>query len=475
MSESVRRTERLLSEKTPVDTGIHALNRKGWHCLCCHVRGVLQALLEYYDSKDDTRRGHRTNDLESPLAILEEFDKKDNPLHKLLGQPEQGYIRRFGDRLKPQPRNAVRDRIDSMRIHLDWCCRVDLGDGLALESNGVPVALPTHSQLALWPDQLLTIFYEALAICYRHHIMKLGATPDTRNITPDSGLADSLLLYELDESRTHYDSTTSRVDGTDLIEALDGRVTARVVIRLPKTTIEADQGSRIPSIFYVPPRVEQPQLLHNAQSAALSQAELLRLICNSQRGSLEKLHREVQRLTLKVDWKEEEIKGTASARRQLAQEHDHLKEELTMLKADKKNVELSWQEMSKRRDKERELRMADILKLAKSNEDLQISQNRNEILSSHVDRLEAQLKETEAAWSRAAQECDLLKAEIERLGMEKGKAVPLDRSEPREGIQQLFLERWHAANRPPLRNIGPREWPNVCDGWDNSQTDIREE
>lgn len=117
MSESVRRTECLLSEKTPVDTGIHELNRKGWYDLCCHVGSVLEALLECYDLKNDPR-GHRPNDQE-PLAVLEEFDEKDNPLHKLLGQPEQGYIRRFGDRLKPQPQNAVRDRIDSMRSYLD--------------------------------------------------------------------------------------------------------------------------------------------------------------------------------------------------------------------------------------------------------------------------------------------------------------------------------------------------------------------
>lgn len=351
---------------------------------------------------------------------------------------------------------------------------MDLGDGLASESNGVPVCLPTHSDLALWPDQLLTILYKALAICYQDHIVKLGEAARTQSSIPGSSLVNASLLHRLGESRSHYNSITTRVDGTDLIESLDGRGTARVVVRLPKTRIEADQGSRLPSIFYVARRTEQPQPLHHAQSAALSQVESLKITCNLQRGTLEQLHRDVQRLTLQVDWKEEEIKRTELARRQLAQEHDHLKEEITMLKADNTNLELARQRELQSGHEERELRKTDLARLAKIYESLQMSQNGNTILNSNVDRLEAQLKETETAWSKAAQECDFLEVEVERLNAEMGTSLYLGRSETREEAEQRFLQEILVASCSSPKNTGSEEWPNVLASWDNSQTDIRD-
>ena len=43
-----------------------------------------------------------------------------------------------------------------------------------------------------------------------------------------------------------------------------------------------------------------------------------------------------------------------------------------------------------------------------------------------VNNNEAQLKETEAAWSETVKQCDLLEAEVSRLRMDKGKALSLD-------------------------------------------------
>ena len=415
VSEIVHRTECLLSERIPVGTAIQEVNRKGWFDLCFHVGNVLQALLDYYDLKHEIP-GTQLAKERAPLAMLAEFDQRDNPLYELLGQPDQGYTMRFGDRLKPQPRNAIRDQMDSMRIYLDWCYRVDLGNGLASESNGVPVSLPSHSDLVLWPDQLLTIFYKAMDICYQDHNMKWGEASKTHCSIPGSSLVDSSLLHSLDEDRANYNSFTSRVDGTVLLEPPNSVEKVPVWIRLPKTTSEEDQGSRVPSVFDVPRRTEQAQPLHNAQRAALSQVEWLKFTCISQRDNIRHLRQDVKRLTMQVEWKEEEVKWNELARRQLAQEHDSLKEEYAMLKTDNRHLELPWREELKRRDKEREImRKALIIKLDKNIEELQISQNRNEILNSHVDRLEAQLKETEAAWSEAAQECEVLKVEVERL------------------------------------------------------------
>ena len=470
----MRRTECQLSEDTPIGGGIHEINQKGWHDLCLHVRSILQALLEYYNMKDDPREGHRPSDPE-PLAVLEEFDKNENPLYKLLGQPEQGYIRRFGDKLKPQPRNAVRDRINSMRIYLNWCSGICFGNGLLLESNGVPVSLPAHSDLALWPDQLLTIFYKALHICYQDRSMKLCEDMDTQNPTTGSSPVGSRLLHGFEESQAHKDSTTSRVDGTVLLEPPNSAVEVPIWIRLPQTVIENDQGSRLHGVLFVSRRTEQLQPLQEAQIAAQSQDESLKNTCKLQRDTLEQLHQNVQRLTLQVDCKEEDIKQAESARRQLAQERDDLKTEVATLRAGNKKLEAAWQDMFNSRHEERELRKTDLMRLAKFYESLQVSQNRNVILNSQVDRLEAQLKETEAAWSKAAQDCDLLEAEIERLRLDMGETVPLDRLQTGEGFLQQFPGRRPAANRPPLRNTGFEELSNgFCDGWDNSQTDIRD-
>lgn len=303
------------------------------------------------------------------LLLLDEFNTESHPLYRVLGQPEQGYVMRFTHKQKTRPRNQIRDNIDNMRLYLDWCSNSIPCNGLLQDPNGVPVSLPSHAELACWPDELLHALYQALNVCYMDYCSKGLETQTIQSSASAPEGVDSSMFRDSYEPPTHYESIISRVDGSVLLAPSDNESIEEisVPVLLPGNNTSLDMGTkhREPVILRPNRRIHnsaprEPEL--NSPNSSAKQPinaiqDSSRLGGNATRGNLGP----------PIDW----VHFAPGAREQM----------------DEPRVKEIWS----------------------TSEDVEAYRQQNEVLNPHLERQEAQLRQTELAWSEAVQERDFLK------------------------------------------------------------------